>query len=56
MESDDDAARLIEEAMADVRIVACPSCKGTGKLPLNLDCEDCRTTGKTTGTVIHERD
>ncbi len=47
------AEHMIEEAFADIRIIACPKCGGEGKLraALGMQCPGCRGSGKTTGTI-----
>lgn len=45
----DDVCELIEEAMAEVRVVVCKRCNGLGEvgLPsLRAECPDCRGCGE----------
>lgn len=47
---DDDETFALFEQLADVRVITCPDCEGTGKLTQGLDmiCPRCRGCGKTT--------
>lgn len=52
-----EAARLIEDAMARVHIVTCPQCHGAktiGSITLRIACPTCRGAGLTTATDERE--